>query len=286
MAVVDFKPEPVTGLALKLKGCRYLGVHQEYFMGIQFPLKPSLLVVSMMLSFTASATVTPQSTAKVKPLPVIDINQIPHLSQQSQHGVASKRITGIFTRSHYKNFEFNDKLSSKIFDRYFEGLDYNKSIFLASDIQSFEKYRNRFDDGLASGDLSFAYEIFNLGMQRRFERYQYAISLLDKPMDFTTDDSYYYDREEAQWPKDQAQLNELWRQRVKYDALSLNLTGKEWVKIKEVLGKRYKYTLKRITQSQSEDAFQTVMNSFARSVEAHTSYLSPRNADRFKQDMN
>jgi carboxyl-terminal processing protease len=32
--------------------------------------------------------------------------------------------------------------------------------------------------------------------------------------------------------------------------------------------------------------FQTVMNSFARSIEAHTSYLSPRNAERFQMEMN
>jgi carboxyl-terminal processing protease len=32
--------------------------------------------------------------------------------------------------------------------------------------------------------------------------------------------------------------------------------------------------------------FQLVLNSYARSIEAHTSYLSPRNADRFQQEMN
>ncbi len=34
--------------------------------------------------------------------------------------------------------------------------------------------------------------------------------------------------------KDEAELNELWRKRVKYDALNLKLTGKEWPEIKEV----------------------------------------------------
>ncbi len=261
-------------------------------MGIKLPLKPSLLFASMMLSLTASASTAPEATvpevkaAEVKVAEVASIDQIPLLSQQSQHGAASKRVTAIFTRSHYKDFEFNDALSNKIFDRYFEGLDYNKSVFLASDIKHFEKYRKQFDNALASGDLGFAYEAFNLGMKRRFERYQYAISLLETPMDFTKEDNYYYDREEAEWATSETELNELWRQRVKFDALSLGLTGKDWKEIQKVLGKRYRYTLKRITQSQSEDAFQTVMNSFARSIEAHTSYLSPRNADRFKQDMN
>ena len=68
--------------------------------------------------------------------------------------------------------------------------------------------------------------------------------------------------------------------------LNLTLTKKKWPKIKEVLTKRYNYAIKRLKQSESEDAFQLLMNSFARVVEPHTSYLSPRNAERFQVDMN
>lgn len=238
-----------------------------------FEKKTSLLVVSILLSLSATASEIPSKT------------DIPVLSQETQHAAASKRVTNLFTRSHYKNFELDDALSAKVYERYFENIDYNKSIFLSGDIAKFSAFENRFDDALASGNLKIAFDIYNLGMQRRFERFEYAISLLEKPMDFTKADKYYYDRKESEWAKDKTALNEIWRQRVKYDALSLSMTGKEWPKIKEVLTKRYKYALKRITQSQSEDAFQTMMNSFSRSIEAHTSYLSPRNAAKFKQDM-
>jgi carboxyl-terminal processing protease len=78
----------------------------------------------------------------------------------------------------------------------------------------------------------------------------------------------------------------LWRQRVKYDALNLTMTGKSWEEVVDTLGKRYNNALKRLAQTNSEDVFQTLMNAFARSVEAHTSYLSPANAERFEQNMN
>jgi carboxyl-terminal processing protease len=64
------------------------------------------------------------------------------------------------------------------------------------------------------------------------------------------------------------------------------LTGKEWEEIKEILTQRYNNALKRLTQSQSEDAFQVYMNAFAREVDPHTSYLSPRNAETFQSEMN
>lgn len=127
---------------------------------------------------------------------------------------------------------------------------------------------------MTTGKLGFTFDIFNLSLKRRFERYEYSLTLLEKEMTFDKEDEYFFDREDAAWPTSQAELDEIWRERVKYDALRLKMTGKDWDGIKEVLTKRYKNAQKRLVQSNSEDAFQIVMNSLARSIEAHTSYLS------------
>jgi carboxyl-terminal processing protease len=211
---------------------------------------------------------------------------VPELNQESQHQTASKRIAGWFTRSHYKKIRLDDELSNKIFNRFIDNLDYNKSIFLQKDIDAFAKYQNKFDDGIQLGKLEFAFDIYEESVNRRLKRYEYAIALLDQKMDFTKDDAFYYDREEAPWAKTEAELDEYWRQKTKYDALNLKLTGKDEASIKDTLTKRYTNAMRRLSQSQNEDAFQLVMNSFARSIEAHTSYLSPRRAERFNMEMN
>ena len=159
--------------------------------------------------------------------PVLKESDLPVLAQESQHATASKRIANLFTRSHYKQFKLDDAFSSVIFDKYLENLDYSRNLFLASDISRFEKYRTGFDTDLERGRLAPAYEMFNLSQQRRYERFEYALKLLDTPLDFTQPDNYIFDREGAPWPKDEAELDELWRQRVKFDALSLKLSGKE-----------------------------------------------------------
>ncbi|WP_416304848.1 carboxy terminal-processing peptidase [Neptunicella sp. SCSIO 80796] len=215
------------------------------------------------------------------------VENLPVLTQESQHATAAKRVSALFTRAHYKEVALNDQLSEKIFDRYIRSLDTNRNVFLASDIKTLQKYRDSFDEALERGHLDVAYDIFNLNMERRVERFEFALSLLDKPFDFEKKgDSFTFDREDAAWPTNQAELDELWRQRVKYDALNLKLNGKEWPQIVELLTKRYERAIKRLKQTQSEDVFQTVMNAFARSIEAHTSYLSPRNAERFQMEMN
>ena len=218
----------------------------------------------------------------------VDNLVLPVLSPESQHATSTKRITAQFTRSHYKQIKIDDLLSEQIFDRYIKQLDYARNVFLAADIADFEQYRNEFDTVIARGKLDIAYQIYNLNLQRRLERYQYALSLLEseKPFNFDLDEYYNFDREDAAWPASIDELNELWRKKVKYDALNLTLAGKEWEKIQEVLGKRYRYAIKRLKQNESEDVFQVVMNSFARVVEPHTSYLSPRNAERFQMEMN
>ncbi|WP_338593023.1 carboxy terminal-processing peptidase [Shewanella khirikhana] len=219
--------------------------------------------------------------------PAIQIDELPSLVQEPQHKVASKRVADLFTRSHYHRFSLDDGFSEQIFDRFLKQLDYRRNVLTQADVADFEKYRHQFDDMLKSGDLTAAYAMFDLAQKRRYEGFAYALSLLDKEMDFSVPgDKYAYDREDAPWAKDEAEVHELWRQRVKYDALNLKLTGKTWPEIVEVLQKRYNNAIKRLGQTQSEDVFQSVMNAFSRSIEPHTSYLSPRNAERFQMEMN
>lgn len=235
---------------------------------------------------TSIATVFVGFSAWAVP-PTIQISELPTLKQEAQHKVASKRVTDLYTRSHYHRFNLDDAFSAQIFDRYLQQLDYRRNVLTQADVDSFKPYATQFDDMLSSGELEPAYKMFDIVQKRRYEGFVYALSLLDKEMDFSAPgDAYEYDRDEAVWPKDQTEINELWRQRVKYDALNLKLTGKQWPEIVDILQKRYNNAIKRLIQTNSEDVFQGVMNAFSRSIEPHTSYLSPRNAERFQMEMN
>ncbi|MBY7769614.1 carboxy terminal-processing peptidase [Vibrio fluvialis] len=211
---------------------------------------------------------------------------LPLLSPEIQHETASKRVTSRFTRSHYKHFNLDDQFSQAIFERYIEMLDYNRNLFTQADIDSFKDWSVQLDDQLKVGNNQIAFDLYNLSMEKRFDRFQYALSLLDHEITFDTDESIELDRSKAAWPKDQAEVDELWRKRVKYDALNLKLAGKEWPEIKETLARRYNNAIKRLTQTHSEDVFQLYMNAFARQIDPHTSYLSPRNAEQFQSEMN
>eukprot|EP00493_Phyllostaurus_siculus_P004860 UN04886 len=69
------------------------------------------------------------------------------------------------------------------------------------------KWRSEFDDQLRSGETTAAYDIFNASLQKRFERYQYALSLLDNEITFDANDDMLVDRSEEPWAKNDAELN-------------------------------------------------------------------------------
>jgi carboxyl-terminal processing protease len=113
----------------------------------------------------------------------------------------------------------------------------------------------------------------------------YAIELLAKKPDFDVDESFNFDREKEPWPANAGEMNELWRKRVKNDALSLVIAGKQWPEVVDVLRKRYEHVAKRLDQSKPEDVFEAFMNAFVLSLDPHSNYFSPRNSEEYNIQM-
>ena len=212
-------------------------------------------------------------------------DQIPVLHEEPQHVTVSERVTTRFTQSHYRQIDLNSAFSAKIFDRYLNMLDYNHNVLLASDIAKFSDKAGTVGDELKTGKLDIFYDLFNLSQKRRFERYQYALEVLKRPMDFAAHDTINLDRSKAPWPASETELNSLWDAKVKFDELNLKLTGKTDAEIRETLTRRYTFAIRRLAQTNSEDVFQMAMNSFAHQIDPHTNYLSPRNTEQFNTEM-
>ncbi len=189
------------------------------------------------------------------------------------------------SRFHYSPQKLDDALSGQIFDRYLEALDGDKLFLRAEDVAAFESYRPQLDEAIIGGRLAPAFEIFKVYRQRVDERTAAIRELLKQDFDFTVDESYSFDREDAAWAQSADELDELWRLRVKNDVLRLRLAGREMDKIRETLDKRYKNFGERIRQIDAEDVFQTFMNAYAGAIEPHTSYMNPRTSENFNISM-
>lgn len=233
------------------------------------PVKLSLLL--MLMPILVWAGITP-SDSVLAPRPV--------------YGRQAKVIIQILESSHYRKLKFNDSLSSAILDAYIATLDNQRSYFLKSDIESFNKYRFQLDDLTRIEKVDPAFEIYDVFKKRFAERMNYVLNqLINKDFDYSKNEYYEVDREKAPWATTEKELNDIWTLAIKNQALSLKLTGKTPAEIKETLRTRYERFVKSMKQTNSEDVFGYYMNTITEAFDPHTNYFSPRRADLFKQSM-
>lgn len=202
--------------------------------------------------------------------------------------VASLNVVELLKRHHYSKPPLDDARSVIIYDSYIKLLDPARSYFTAADIAEFDKWKTQFDDFLKSGNLDPGFTIYKRYLDRVKQRLDFALAELNKgvdKIDFTTKETLLIDRKDAPWMKNQAELDDLWRKRVKDEVLRQKIAGKEPKQIQETLIKRYKNQLTRLDQTRAEDIFQAYINTFAQSYDPHTNYLSPDNAENFDINM-
>ena len=207
---------------------------------------------------------------------------LPLLEPDVQHSRSLKLINYFVERYHYQKTRLDDSLSSQILDRYLSALDNSRAYFTASDIEAFESFRFSLDNSLSGNNATPFYEIFNVYQERVLDRLEFAIGQLDTSFDFSINEDYPFDRDEAPWAIDSAELDELWRKRVKNDVLTLKLEGKSDDDIIDTLQDRYSQQERRTRQISSQDVFQTAINAYMTSIEPHTGYFSPRATENFK----
>ncbi|MFB2120328.1 carboxy terminal-processing peptidase [Parapedobacter sp. 2B3] len=211
------------------------------------------------------------------------------LQPTAQHAVIAKDVVGLFESVSYKKVPFNDSISSIIFDNLIKAVDQGKNYLMQADIDEFEQYRNTLAQDFRSGDLSAAYHIFNVYLTRYLGRLDYALGQVAAPHDFSVDETYVYNREDAHWFASEAEADEQWRKRVKYDLLNLRISGdgsdSTAAKQQETLTNRYKNLISMAKKTDNNEAFQVIMAALTDAIDPHTSYFNPYFAQRFNEEM-
>lgn len=237
------------------------------------------LALTAPVALLARPDVTPSKPASTSVVP---------MGPTADQSTTSKLVYGLLSDSRYayRPRALDDALSQDVYKRYLDALDGGKQFFTAKDIEGFMPLSTRLDDAIKSGQLSPAYDIFQVYRQRVGERVAYARSLLKKPdFDFTTHERWEYDREKAPWAKDSAELDAIWRKSVMNDWLRLKMAGKKPDAIAQTLDKRYANIQRSVDELDSEDVFQTFLNAYTSAVDPHTDYFTPKTAEQFNQQM-
>ena len=230
-----------------------------------------------------------------------------------QPGLLYGHIAQIFAegvpKAHLSHRFLDDEIARKALDNYLDSLDYDHSIFLASDIATFREQIANLDDFLRRGQIQFAYDVFTLYKKRLHNRIAYTDELLKGSFNFKIEESYFWNRKDVPWPADQKEWDDLWRRKVKHEFLghevneilrknqpiseksqmakpdTLNTDKSNLLTPQEHIRKKYVQLWNVINGHDSEWILQLYLTAFAQSYDVHSSYLSPRANEDFDIDM-
>lgn len=229
-------------------------------------------------------------------------------------GVTSLAVN-LFLLRHYSGRKISPEACEQALHLYLKHLDPTKSFFTQQDVDRFFAGRAGLVKQFGKGDLTLAFEIFNLFQKRYGEYYAFVEKLFAEETAeklLTTDETIETDRKDSPWEKDLAALKVLWRKKVTNDLLVQYLADRAMKKETEEIRKKIaagdkkaekdlpvlptttpeQRVLKRINQVRrlySEmdqiEVAEIFINAFAGVFDPHTSYMSPVTDEDFNIDM-
>ncbi|MBP6807513.1 MAG: PDZ domain-containing protein, partial [Chromatiaceae bacterium] len=207
------------------------------------------------------------------------------LQPKARQEKTTQVINKVLERFHYRKVTLDDAFADQIFVAYLKSLDPNRSFFTRQEVDRYKREFKHLDDDLKRGKVDLGFEVFRLYRKNVENRIAFAMGLLDKGFSFDQDEQYRFDRAKAEWVANAADLDDVWRQRVKNDWLGLKLAKKSDTEIRKLLGERYEGLARRVRQFDSDDVYQTFVNAYIETLEPHTSFMSPSTAENFDISM-
>ena len=210
-----------------------------------------------------------------------ELSKLRHTERQA---AISKEIVRDIRNHHYTDKSLDDQMSASIFKQYLKKLDPMKSLFTLEDIERFRRHKFELDEFLKKGELSFAFDVFNLYLERSLEKSGYFHNRSgdwEEKLDFSKNEKIRTDREDHPWPRNKKAMTDLWKKELKNRILSMKLAGDSPQEITETLTKTFENRINSIYQITEKDAFEIYMNSTAESFDPHTRYFAPRESENF-----
>jgi carboxyl-terminal processing protease len=188
-------------------------------------------------------------------------------------------------REHFLRQPIDDGIARRWFGTFLEALDPMKVYFLQSDVDAFGVRRDQLDDLVKRGDVNFAYEVFERFLQRVDSRLPLIERLLSSEHDFTAAESIVIDRKATNWARNEAEAEDVWRRRIKYDLLVQKMEKTPLEEAKDKLLRRYRSFAKRMHQMTADELLETYLSSLTASFDPHTSFMSPDTLKNFEIGM-
>ena len=206
---------------------------------------------------------------------------------------------------HFAPLEVNDALSEKVFKLYIKRMDAGKKFLIKPDIDELKKYEHSIDDDINNGTFNFFDKSLEIINGRIEEARVYYKDILDKPFDFTKDETVELDADKLSFSKNKEDLKDAWRKSLKYQVLekinekmesqakakeksdTVTIKTKEELEIdaRKKLLKTYDDYFKRLGNFKRNDRLDIYFNVITSIYDPHTEYFAPKDKANFDATM-
>ncbi|GAB4139854.1 MAG: carboxy terminal-processing peptidase [Bacteroidia bacterium] len=255
-------------------------------------LRIAFLALPVLVGLTAYTIVTSRCAAA-----------LPDKNEAQKEKVILDYTMRILNNTHYRPVELNDEFSNKAFDLFIKRSDWNKKIFLQTDIDELKKnYYNDIDDQVKSQQFSFFNRTVDILNERIKEDRTYYTDILAQPFDFTVKESVELDPDKLSYAKDKEDMRESWRKYLKYQVMVRFVEmKKEQEKEKEKKKEDFKEKtdaeleqsarekvrktqdeiFDRLAKVDREDRMSSYMNVITGVYDPHTEFYPPKDKENF-----
>lgn len=189
-------------------------------------------------------------------------------------------------QGHYSRQKLDQDTSAKFLQTYLTQLDYNKLYFTQKDVDEFEKkFGATLGNSVLRGDVEPAREIFGRFKQRMEERIEKSKKLIPKKYAFDSSRATELNRQDAAWPKDEAEADLIWQNRIEAELLREELAELKLRPPQETVTRRYNQVLRYVNEMEDEDIVKTFLSALAQTYDPHSEYLSPSDLENFQISM-
>ncbi|HUN55442.1 MAG TPA: S41 family peptidase [Smithella sp.] len=190
-----------------------------------------------------------------------------------------------FLANHYAMKSMTGEIKTHTIDQMIKSLDVSKTLLYESDVKMLKEVLKNGFNGLQSGDCTSLEQVYDILVARARENEAIVKKILGP--DYRLDDTVEMNTDIKKRPyvKTAAEKHELLRKVVQFQIENALLTGVDMAEAKKEQIHRYELQTMRVVERNPEKLIKNFAESFALSLDPHTSYLSPEELEDIQIQM-
>ncbi len=194
-----------------------------------------------------------------------------------------KHMVAMYLKMHFKFEKFDDKLSERTLRNFLRSWDPGKAYLFQKDVDTLTKrYRTTLDDQISKGSCRALDDIINTFSMRFHKVHSNINNIINAKHNFEIDEYMFIDRRKISYAKNQRELDERWRKRIKFQLLQLKSSLDDMDKVHRKLTKRYQLIALRHKELDSDDVYDAFLSAFATALDPHSDYLAAEDLEDFQ----